>query len=307
MGDGTGDKLVVNGNHSADGSITNYEILQIGGNTTLSEAQIDNDASFEIQGGNHVITVTGAAATTINLSAVSFEAGNTTSFTINAGATSSTITGSDAIDTITGGNGVDVISGGKGADTIDGGAGIDSLTGGDGIDTFIIATAVANRDVINTYVEDSDLIALSAAQTTVGTAANNLPVLNVNNVAAGAGGGSYAATGAATNASDVVILSTASLTTGTNGGDLSASTDGTELLKALTNNAAADAYTGLVTTANGDDFYAVAYQGGNAYIYLVNETGANLLAAAGEIQLIATLTGVAANALDVNDFSTLLA
>jgi hypothetical protein len=307
MSTGTGDKLVVNGNHSADGVITNYEILQIGGNTTLSEAQIDNDSSFEIQGGNHVITVTGAAATTIDLSTVSFEAGNTTSFAINAGATSSTITGSDGVDVITGGNGVDTISGGKGADTLNGGAGIDSLTGGDGADTFVIANAVLNRDVVNTYVEDSDFIALSAGETTVATAANNLPVLDVNTVAAGGGGGAYAATGAPTNASDVIILSTAALTTGTNGGDLSAATDGTELLKALTDNTAADAYTGLTTTAEGDDFYAVAYQGGNAYIYLVNEGGGTLLAVAADIKLVATLTGVAANALDVNDFSTLLA
>jgi hypothetical protein len=298
--------LVVNGDHSADGVITNYEILEKAGATTLSEAQIDNDATFEIQGDNTSITITGAAATTINLSSVDWEAGNTTAFVINAGATSSTITGSDGVDTINGGNGVDAINGGKGADLINGGAGIDSLTGGAGADTFVIANSVANRDVINDYTEDSDLISLAAGETTVATAANTLPVVNVNSVAAGTGGVAYAATGAATNASDVVILSTSALTTGTNGGDLSAATDGTELLKALTNNAAADTYTGLTTTAEGDDFYAVAYQGGNAYIYLVNEGTGTTLAVAADIKLVATLTGVAVNALDQADFLELI-
>jgi hypothetical protein len=304
MGAGTGDKIVLNGNHSADGVITNYEILQLGGNTTMSEGQIDNDASFEITGGNHAITLTGVAS--VNLSTVDFQAGNTSTFTITGAAAGSTITGSDGIDTITGGNGVDTIVGGNGADIINGGAGIDSLTGSAGADRFDIASAVANRDVINDYTEDSDLIALSANTTTVGTAAGNLPVFDTNTVAAGGGGGTYAATGAPTNASDVIILSTTALTTGTNGGDLSAATDGTELLKALTDNTAADTYTALVTTANLDKFYAVAYQGGNAYIYYVEETGSNLQAAAGEIELVATLTGVLVNALDVNDFNVLL-
>ena len=138
------------------------------------------------------------------------------------------------------------------------------------------------------------------------TAAGNLPVLNVNTVAAGVGGGAYAATGAATNATDVVILSTSALTTGTNGGDLSAATDGSELLKALTNNAAADAYTGLTTTAEADEFYAVAYQNGNAYIYYVQEGAGTKLAVAADIKLVATLTGVAVNALDQADFAVLL-
>ena len=275
------------------------------GNVTLAEKHLDNDASFNITGANGVITATGVAST--DLSNVTFQAGNTSSFNITGTGDADVITGSDAADTLTGGAGTDTISGGLGADTIDGGAGVDTLTGGGGADNFVIDTAgaTANRFTVTDFTAGAggDVLQFNVALTKLNTAHGAAPVLKDDTQTAGAGGGAYAMATATSANGDVVILQQgAVLTSGANGGDLSAASDGSELLKALTNNGAADTYTGITVAAAGDEFIAVAYQGGNAYIYLVQEDSGDTLAAANEIELIAVLTGVAADALDVNNF-----
>ena len=146
MGAGTGDKLVLNGNHSADGVITNYEILSLGGATTMSEGQLDNDATFEIQGANTTITVTGISS--LDLSGVELESGNTTKFVLSAGGTGSTLTGSDGVEEFTGGDGaVDVANLGKGADKFSTSTGADTANFGvdSALDTYTIG-AVADSD-----------------------------------------------------------------------------------------------------------------------------------------------------------------
>jgi Ca2+-binding RTX toxin-like protein len=319
VGGGGTDTVVLsnNGNYSTNGVWTEIEKIQLGGNVTLSEAQLDNDTTFQITGSNGVITATGVVST--NLSDVSFQSGNTSTFNITGHATlNSSLTGSDAADTLTGVAGADtltgglgddildgaagndVITGGAGADTITGGNGVDTLTGGTGVDKFVLATASANRDTITDFTAGGggDQLQISAAQTTLTTTVNTAPVTTDDTTTAGAGGGSYAMTGATSANADVVILqSGTALTTGANGGDLSAATDGTELLKALTDNTAADTYTGITVGTAADSFYAVAYQGGKAYVYLITESTGDTLAAAAEIELIATLNTITADTI----------
>ena len=50
------------GDYSASGVWQEIEVIQLGGNVTLSEAQLDNDSTFQITGGNHVVTATGVAS-----------------------------------------------------------------------------------------------------------------------------------------------------------------------------------------------------------------------------------------------------
>ena len=96
-GDGTDTVTLAAGDHSTDGVWINIEEINVAGGTTLSEAQLDNDSTFEITGSNATITATGVLST--DLSNVTFEAGNTSSFDIIGHATSdSTLTGSDADD-----------------------------------------------------------------------------------------------------------------------------------------------------------------------------------------------------------------
>ncbi len=132
-GDGSDTVVLAAGDHSADGVWTNIEVINLAGGTTLSAAQLSNDTSFQITGANAVVTATGV--TSIDLSEVTFQAGNTSSFDITGHATAdSTLTGSDAGDTLTGVAGDDTLSGGVGNDTLEGANGDDTLIGGTGND-----------------------------------------------------------------------------------------------------------------------------------------------------------------------------
>ena len=73
-----------------------------------------------------------------------------------------------------------------------------------------------------------------------------------------------------------------------------------ELLKGLSS---VNVATGSLTaTTAGDDFYVVAYQGGNAYLYQVNND-ANTAVIASEISLVGVFNGVAAGAFAAGDFT----
>jgi len=275
--------------------------VNVTGNNGLTLTNTGNVAITTFNASGVVANGTAGLDTAAFL-AVTFASANTT--------TAVSITGGAGNDTLTGNAGVDTIVGGAGADIIDGGAGLDILTGGTGIDSFVLATAAASRDTITDFTAGTggDTLRLSAAQTTVGTAGGAAPVVTADTSAAAAGGGAYALTGATTAATDVIILQNgAALTSGANGGDLSASNNGTELLKALTNSAATDAYTGITTAGASNTAYFVAYQGGNAYIYIGVDTSADSVISAAEISLIGTLTGVAANGLTAANYAVLLA
>jgi len=147
MGDGTGDTIDLTAgeaDYSGHGVWTGVEILNLlgGGTVTLSEAQIDNDATFQVRGGNSTISVTG---NTVDVSGVTFLAGNTSSFSLAGTA------------------GADTLVGAESADTLDGAGGADSLTGGLGGDTFVVNSGdtgltAATALTINDFVSGTDTL-----------------------------------------------------------------------------------------------------------------------------------------------------
>jgi len=139
-------------------------------------------ANLSLVTGVERVTTTGTAGNVaITLAAATIASGGT--LTTNASSITATgfglnydgsaistsrvqnVTGSSGVDTILGGSGNDIVSTGDGNDTITGNAGIDNLNGGAGDDTFL---AVA-----------SDFVGLTAAETIVGGAGND--VLNITN------------------------------------------------------------------------------------------------------------------------------
>jgi Ca2+-binding RTX toxin-like protein len=239
----------------------------------------------------------------------------TQDFTINT----ATVAAGDVNAVVTGSGFGDTIVGGSGADTIDGGAGADSVVGGLGIDTIALGgadaaadkvdistiTASANRDVITGFVTTSDDVIIGLANTTVGTAAGNA-VATSNTTAAGAGGGALAMTGATTANCDVIIMDNVQVVHA-NTGDLSLTTaaglDGTELLKALTNNGAADTYTGITAAAASQKVYIQATQANVNYLYYAFDANADSLIVASEITLVGTITTTAPGALVQADYT----
>ena len=132
-----------------------------------------------------------------------------------------------------------------------------------------------------------DKVALGIANTTVATANGAAAVFATSPTAAGTGAADWAlGAGAGSNANDVIILNVTA--SGANTGTLSASTDGTELLKALTTNAAADTYTGITATAAGDKVYFAAVQGGVTYLYYASAGAGDTQFVAAEILLVGT-------------------
>ena len=144
MGAGTGDKVILPGAGAtiAAGAVwQNIEILQLAGNVTVSAAQLANDTSYEIVGANGVVTATGV--TSIDLSNVSFQAGNTSSFNLTGTSAADSITASDAADTIT--------------VTTTTSANSDTMDGGLGTDTLAIVDAGSGAAVAHTFATDSKL------------------------------------------------------------------------------------------------------------------------------------------------------
>ena len=325
-GDGSDTVVLATGVYSADGVWTNIETIQLGGNVTVSEAQLDNDSTFEITGGNHVVTATGVTST--DLSNITFQAGNTSSFDITGHATAdSTLTGSDAVDTLTGVGGDDTLSSGLGADTLEGAAGADTLTGGEGTDTFnggtgadsliltestavadnILLTASATNgvDTITGFAAGggADTVTLVAADSLVGTGTGNA-VVGTATAALVAGAAVWDGTAAKF---DVDIHDVGEIETTLSAfGDLDKAgvTDGTELLKALssTSTSATGINANAASAAAGEDMYIVAYQGGKAFLYNANDADGNGTFIATEITLIGIFEGITAGAFATGDF-----
>ncbi|MDA9612015.1 hypothetical protein N9S63_01875 [OM182 bacterium] len=200
-----------------------------------------------------------------------------------------TVTGTGAADTINLAGITSVTD--IGSILITGGAGIDTITASSGIDHVILGATAANASNVTSFATGTDKVGLVNASTTVTTAVGAARAIS-STTTAGTGGGALALTGASTTADDVLIFDNVTAV-GVNSGDLSAAVDGSELLKALTNASAADAYTGITATGAGDKGYMLAVQGGNSYVYQYdsNGNGTNTLVAADEIALIGTFTG----------------
>jgi hypothetical protein len=227
----------------------------------------------------------------------------------------SVTTGTAAVS-ITGGAGDDVLSGNAATtavNTITGGLGADTITGGGGNDIIILTEATAARDTV-VFRDFTTNGVDTISSFTAGTAAtaDNLKIVTAASTAGGAtfgestnttltiGAQNFALTGASTTTNAVVEVNA----TLSSFGNLGAANvvDGTELLKALSsNNVAASAIT---SNTAGDNFYLVAYQNNNAYVYQVAQAGAaDTNVTASEIHLVGITTGVAAGAFVANNFT----
>lgn len=260
------------------------------------------------------ISVKGVATTsTINLSSLTIDqtiTAGVSAVTIDASAnttTAQTITGTSVKDTIIGGGKGDTIVAGNGVDSITGGAGNDSIdvtetTANSAVDTiFFNAIATNGQDTITGFKSGTDKLSLfGGVETTLNTAAATAAVVDFYATSLVSGASAYvlgAGVGTKTTATaDVLVIST----TLSANGNLSLAADGTELLKALSTTTTAATQ---ITAANAnDDFYLVAYQNGNAYVYQVTN-GADTAVIATEITLIGTLNGITAGSLVAGDFT----
>ena len=234
--------------------------------------------------------------------------GNYGNDTLSGAGGADSLYGNGGNDTLTDAAGASSLSGGAGDDVLTGGAGIDSMTGGTGDDIFkLLEDANADRDVVTDF-EDAgavvgDTIQLSAGETTDGTAAGAAPVVHIQTADATAGADLTLSGGVTTATADIVILPYANQANAT----LSATDNGTELLKLITAANEATA-TGITASANTDQTYFVAYDGGKAYIYIGDSDAvgtANDDIDAGEFIVVAVLDGVTAGSLVAADFAVL--
>ena len=306
------------------GSTAAVDTLTLTAGSATKIVVTGNNGLFLTNGNEAVTTfdasgvVANGTADTAALLAVTFVSAKTSgSVSITGGAGNDTLTGVGAVDTIIGGAGADIIGGGAGADVLTGGEGADVITGGAGNDTIDLTETTAAIDAVVfalTATNGIDTITGFAA----GTGTTGIDVATLVNLA----------TTAVTSATTAVFATTAStlaLTSGATPFVLDSSTatndiieiattlsafgnlaapgvvDGTELLKALSStNVAANSFT---TSTAGDDFYLVAYQGGNAYLYQVNDGGFDTSVVAAEIALVGVFNGIAAGAFVTGDFT----
>jgi len=228
------------------------------------------------------ITVTGAGAFSMTAGAVlsvgtvstAGVTSGTQTITLDAGTLiGTTMTGGAGVDVFTGTGGADTISTGAAGDTITGGLGADTLTGGAGSDDFVYLVADAG-DTITDFTVGADDIDFNTA------------LLSINGLVT-------APTGYQDDAAGVAIAVTTSVF---------------ELEGSTTGGTAANLVTALGATATnaaidaGDTLLFVNYlTAGGAQIWsFVDASGADVDAA--ELTLVATLTGVAADAMSSVDF-----
>jgi hypothetical protein len=299
------------------------------GNSGAATGFGETARSISINAGDATNTVIFVASTALATQPLTMTGSRTAASTLTGGIGADSITGGSAADSITGGSSADTIDGGFGDDVLLGGTGADSITGGEGadvitpgqgndtviltettaaIDGVVLETAATNG--VDTYIgfasgSGIDTVTFQTADTTVATGAGaavfgSIPAttlvtaatyrLDTDNTALG-GAQAVATT------TDVYEL------LGTNGanGDLSLSTNGTELLKLLgTQDSAA---TSITTEATGDAYYLIAYDNGNAYMYLAS-SGADALATATEITLVAVFNSTAVGNFAAGDILT---
>lgn len=293
--------------------------------TALTVANVEtlNFLSTGTNSANTITTLTANAVQTINITgddALNFggPVGGTTVNVINASSftgnltlvsgagdgvaaagstvTGVAITGGSGNDFLTGGANVDLILGGAGNDTLRGGGALDTFTGGDGSDGFVLDTITgADRITVTDFTAGSDRLVID--ETSIGLDGK------------GAGSAVAAAGGATAIAPATLAASTnanyQALTAGT---AIAAGTAIVELEGALTDGTAAGLVTALGTTATdaglaaGDQMLFINYLAGNvAQVWAFVYANANVDAA--ELTLVATLQGVAPNAIGPTDIA----
>jgi hypothetical protein len=232
---------------------------------------------------NDIATVTNAANATFNFTGDAHNEiqGFTNAVTINAtGSTGNLELGASAFaDNIKGSSGVNEIAGRNGIDAIDISA---STANVDRIDLRGILID-GNRDTISGFVSGAggDVIEVNNVDTTAANAAVTFQQIDNN-------------TGTQTFLAGSDVLEFNFNIAGTNLGDGSAaSLSGTNLLAAV----------GTINVATvGAAGYLIAYQGGDAFLYHFDD-GATGVLDSFEMELVATLDGVAVGSLDVSNFS----
>lgn len=256
--------------------------------TSLNDLNVNTITGIQAA-ANAAITITGDAHTSIG--------GLTNAATVDASALTGDfqIVGSAGADTIKGSKGVNEIQGGAGTDTIDLAASAANVDTVDFQDFTAVAGSSANRDIISGFKAGAggDMLAFLNTRTTAGTATSTPAIQEFTSVVTGA------ATVVDTSTKDIAEFNFNNVTTSLGDGSAN-SLNGTNLLALVTSGTGT-----LATAANNDDFIIVAYQAGNAYVYLVDEgigaDGDNVVAAT-DIQLVAEVKGVAVGGLDVGNF-----
>ena len=278
--------------------------------------------SIVINAGDATNTVIFAAGTALATQPLTMTGSRSAASTLTGGIGADSITGGTGDDSLTGGNSADTIDGGFGADSLLGGTGADSITAGEGVDVItpgqgndtviltestaaidnvILETASTNGvDTIIGFASGAgvDTVTFQTADTTVATAAGAAAFETITPTLVTAAtynlGAANATTAAAMDVYEFIGANEAN-------GDLSLVTNGTELLKLLgTQDSAA---TSITTEANGDAYYIIAYDNGNAYMYLAS-AGADAITTALEITLVAVFNSTTAGNFAAGDILT---
>jgi hypothetical protein len=182
------------------------------------------------------------------------------------------VIGNAEVNTIVGTGSNDSITAGGEADFITGGLGSDTMTGGAGADNFVYTAAGQGSDTITDFTVTSDNIDYNGALKAIGAQTGVTYQAAAAGTAVGASTTVFELTGVAHGGTDANVVT------------------------ALAATATATAFD------VGDTFLIATYlTGGGAQIWeYLDADGANI--AAGELTLLATLSGVAADALVTGDF-----
>ena len=235
--------------------------------TTLAQEALSGDRGQAIYDTTNSVLY-------INVNADNLLTSSDYKIAINPASTAAnTIATGDINFTITTGSGADTITVGGGADTITAGTGSDTITGGTGVDTFSMVVADVG-DTITDFAVAADILKWGTALNGIG---DTTPIVFQSN---GVGG---AAIGAGTTVFELTGVTTAG-----------SAANLVTALGALATNTAIDA---------GDNILIVNYlAAGGAQIWnFIDADGASV--AAVELTLVATLTGVAADAMVAGNFS----
>lgn len=312
---GTNDTVTVVYNDSDSGGSTTFngiEVVNLQSNLNESGAAADGNANVftgaftlpDVAGSSLNITgsedVTFTAAVTARvISGATFV--NRISMTLNTSGATTTSTVATGGGTITGGTNNDILVGSTAGDTINTTGGNDVAQPGRGIDTVNFGAGSCILDLEDLAVAQ----ALAANRVTAtGFTANGTDYSTTNEVDAisfddlGVGDLSDGASAAEFQ----TVTTPANVTAGagvaivelsyefSSGVDLDNDLTGTALLSACGATTGTTACT-FTTQANDDDIVIIAYQSSNAYIYHGNGAGGDTNLVAGEIALIAVVTG----------------
>ena len=269
------------GNDKLLGGTGNDAMTGGAGNDTMAGGA-GND-TYVVNASGDVVTETSTVATEIDTvqSAVSWTLGtNLERLTLTGSAAingtgntlANTLTGNVASNRLNGSSGNDTLGGAAGNDTLYGGAGSDRITGGGGADFFVFNSKTGS-DTLTDFVTASDDLRISMAGIKVGDG----DVLLEGAATRGAAGGFSVAAELVVFTANVASLSTSAA--------------------AAAIGAAGSAY------AVGRTALFALDNGASSAFYLFTAADANATVSAGELTLLATLSGTASTATGDYSFS----